>query len=290
MVNTFLVHPDYAISAKVLDRARLGKQRVECAQIIDAITALKENRAEKRGWTNHPATRSWVDNLDSLKLYFNAVVSEWIARGGANNYELYTDIDPNTPKPYWADCAPVHYSHMAQLTQKDPRYYSEENLKDKVPPEMLEYFLSMPEKYKSYGYIWPYKYSRWQLVSKDVEDLAEPYADRPRCQHPNCRFKSSYGDRCGVHRDKSIDINAMCQGSYKNGNLCRSKAKYGSSHCGSHGGVALGSTPVSAASSSSASAAASSPSRPCSATCKTGKPCRNRAKAGSDVCHVHVRL
>ena len=274
MVNTFLVHPDYSISAKILDDRRLGKQRVEAQQIIDAIIELKAGNTT-RGWVNHPATRSWVNNVESLKLYFNSVVIEWVARGFVNNYELYQDVDPQSEKPYWVDCPAVHYSHMAQLIQKDPLYYCYSNLVDKVPRELLEYFDSMPSAYTRSGYVWPYKHSRQDLLTLTVSELAEPYVERKRCQHAGCRNKASYNDLCGVHRDKSIVV-GPCQGTYKNGSPCRSKSRYGLTFCGSHGG-----SPVSSGSSSGLRAI-------CQGICKTGLTCRNKAKNGI-FCHVHIR-
>ena len=276
MVNTFLVHADYALSAKFLNSQRLGKQRVEAAQIIDAIVAFHAGDT-KRGWVNHPATRSWVNNLDSLKLYFNAIVSEWVARGFANNYVLYTDVSPDVEKPYWVDCPSVHYSHMAQLVQKDNLYYCHASLADKIPAELLAYFDSMPAEYHNHGYIWPYKHSREDLLTLPIALLAEPYVERKRCHHANCRNKASYADRCGVHRDKSIVV-GICQGVYKNGSACRNKSKYGFSFCGSHGGGV-----ASSIASSVASSVAS-----CHALCKTGKPCRNKAKKGTTWCVVHT--
>ena len=41
MVNTFLTNEDFKISAKSLDRARLGKQRVEAYQILNLIEDIK---------------------------------------------------------------------------------------------------------------------------------------------------------------------------------------------------------------------------------------------------------
>lgn len=40
MVNTFLVHSNFEISAQHLDRARLGKQRVEAYQILNILENL----------------------------------------------------------------------------------------------------------------------------------------------------------------------------------------------------------------------------------------------------------
>ncbi len=40
---------------QILDRQRLGKQRVECKQILDIILG----RATKKGWAHHPAVKMW---------------------------------------------------------------------------------------------------------------------------------------------------------------------------------------------------------------------------------------
>lgn len=37
-MQTFLPYPDFAESASVLDRQRLGKQRVETLQVMKALT------------------------------------------------------------------------------------------------------------------------------------------------------------------------------------------------------------------------------------------------------------
>ena len=48
-MQTFLPYPNFKRTAKVLDYRRLGKQRVEGMQIINAI----EN-PNPQGWKNHP--------------------------------------------------------------------------------------------------------------------------------------------------------------------------------------------------------------------------------------------
>lgn len=52
-MQTFLPYADFARSAQVLDRARLGKQRVETKQIMLALTT------EYYGWKYHPVTLMW---------------------------------------------------------------------------------------------------------------------------------------------------------------------------------------------------------------------------------------
>jgi hypothetical protein len=295
MVNTFLVHPNFAWTAKLLDARRCFKQVVESRQLVDAVIALQTG-AGKKGWTNHPATRSWANNLDSLKLYSNAMLKECLERKINTVYQPYPDVDPNAEPPYWIDCPAVHYSHMAQLKQKSPLDYCHDNLQGKIPPELLAYFDGMPEEYSRWGYIWPYKHTREQLLTLPLAQLAEPYAERPICQKTKadgstCRNKASFGCFCGVHRDKSI-VAGTCQGHYKNGEPCANMSKYGDTFCGSHGGVALSNmSPVASGAESVAASpvvAASSKGGACQAICKNGKACRNRAKSASGFCHVHA--
>ena len=81
-MQTFLPYPEFEKSAAVLDRLRLGKQRVEAYQILRSITLVK-------GWAYHPIVKMWTGFESSLKLYSNAMVTEWIRRGYRNNLELY---------------------------------------------------------------------------------------------------------------------------------------------------------------------------------------------------------
>lgn len=47
-MKTFLLYPDFVKSAQSLDYRRLGKQRVECSQLL-------------RGqWSNHPVAKMWL--------------------------------------------------------------------------------------------------------------------------------------------------------------------------------------------------------------------------------------
>lgn len=74
-MQTFLPYPDYKQSAQCLDRQRLGKQRVECLQLLKALNG------ETRGWVNHPATKMWADNIEALIVYGIEICKEWISRG-----------------------------------------------------------------------------------------------------------------------------------------------------------------------------------------------------------------
>lgn len=118
-MQTFLPYPDFHESAFCLDNRRLGKQRVEAAQILKALS-------DGGGWSNHPATKMWAGYEDALKLYFNYVVREWIARGYKNNYKLF-DVSDNPAMPPWFGDEKFHSAHRAALLAKDFEWYSHFN-------------------------------------------------------------------------------------------------------------------------------------------------------------------
>lgn len=128
----------YAASVKVLDRARLGKQRVECLQILHALDPLWP----KDGWKNHPAVKMWRGYEGALAQYALACVEEWMGRGYNDikcgpQLRVYAAIYPDETKPSWWGDERVHQSHRSRLMQKAPDHYC--NLWPHEPRD-LEYF------------------------------------------------------------------------------------------------------------------------------------------------------
>lgn len=117
-MQTFLPYPEFERSAAVLDRKRLGKQRVEAYQILKAIKT-------GNGWANHPIVKMWTGFEDALKLYSNAIVEEWIRRGYKNNLELYDLKGCDIIYPWWLGMKEFHAAHRAALLAKDYIYYSQ---------------------------------------------------------------------------------------------------------------------------------------------------------------------
>ena len=117
-MQTFLPVPSFAQSAMMLDRQRLGKQRVECAQILRALR-------EGGGWSNHPAVRMWRGHESWLLLYMHAVIEEWKQRGYVNNMVVPWDGGgpEDQPKPPWLGDPAFHASHRSNLLRKDPAHY-----------------------------------------------------------------------------------------------------------------------------------------------------------------------
>ena len=66
-MQTFLPYSDFNRSALALDRQRLGKQRVECKQIVLALGN------PTYGWQNHPAVRMWRGHARVLCEYLSLI-------------------------------------------------------------------------------------------------------------------------------------------------------------------------------------------------------------------------
>lgn len=110
-MQTFLPYPDFQASSRVLDRARLGKQRAEARQLL-----------APRGWANHPAARMWLGYEGSLAEYGDAMIAEWVRRGYRNTMPL---LAQDGPRPPWFGDSAFHASHRSNLLRKDPGYYAQ---------------------------------------------------------------------------------------------------------------------------------------------------------------------
>jgi len=129
-MQTFLPEPGYVRSAKVLDDKRLGKQRVECKQILRALGVPVGGPAPGKGWRNHPATQMWRGHEYSLCCYAIAMCEEWRQRGFSDSLlpqfvdaatQLYSS--DTTRRPAFVGDAQFHASHRSNLLRKDPAHY-----------------------------------------------------------------------------------------------------------------------------------------------------------------------
>ncbi len=132
-MQTFVPDPfSFPACARVLDRQRLGKQRVEAHQILNALAG---NTA---GWVNHPATNMWRGYEPALRQYLRAMIVEWTSRGYLNTMHTPA-LHRNIKMPYWWGDEKVHSSHRASLLHKDYEWYKQFNWAEK--PEL--------------NYVWP---------------------------------------------------------------------------------------------------------------------------------------
>jgi hypothetical protein len=115
-MQTFLPVANLQASAQMLDYRRLGKQRVEAMQIINAILGIS------KGWRTHPATVMWERNVTGLMAYHDFCIDEWVRRGYRNTMQKY-DRRVYT-LPLWFGDERFHSSHRAALLHKDLEFYS----------------------------------------------------------------------------------------------------------------------------------------------------------------------
>lgn len=156
-MQTFLPYADFYQSARVLDRARLGKQRVECKQLLLALgvsvgmsdsenhllSKAKHQSSFSSAWRNHPAAKMWRRYERCLAYYGMVIASEWISRG-------YQDSLHPQFKKIW-DYQEVEYpswyrdkkllervcsSHRSNLLRKDLIWYGRYGWKE---PDNLPY-------------------------------------------------------------------------------------------------------------------------------------------------------
>ena len=128
-MQTFLPYADFTKSAQVLDYKRLGKQRVEALQILNAIRGLS------KGWRRHPCTIMWQNHEQALIQYAIAICKEWVSRGYKDSLlpRFQAEVTtPNPEMPAWLGFEKLHLSHQSNLVRKDPEFY-----KFQVPNDFL---------------------------------------------------------------------------------------------------------------------------------------------------------
>lgn len=139
-MQTFMPTPDVRLNMCYLDYKRLGKQRVEAYQILQAITG------KTKAWLNHPCTQMWIGYENFLKFYINCAIQEWVKRGFSNSMSEYVideyDLTPEEV-PYWFG-GPIHRTHQLMLLKKDYDYYS-------------KYFVASKDVINCAQYYWPTK-------------------------------------------------------------------------------------------------------------------------------------
>jgi hypothetical protein len=127
-MQTFMPYKDPKKSARVLDNKRLGKQRVECVQILNALLENDNNST----WKNHPAVRMWKGYESFLLYYYRCIMNEWLKRGFNNqacerHYERFIDFPQIKLKdykmPHWLN-RDFCISHRSNLLRKNFEHYS----------------------------------------------------------------------------------------------------------------------------------------------------------------------
>lgn len=144
-MQTFLPYASFKRSLDTLDNARLGKQRVECLQVLNVFAGVRE------GWGDHPITRMWRGHEAALLTYTVDCCRIWVSRGFADTVEgkvralaqslgvpggldhdgvwqlpvEYTTVlglQSEDELPPWFGSAAFHASHRSNLLRKALQY------------------------------------------------------------------------------------------------------------------------------------------------------------------------
>ena len=115
-MQTFLPVANFKESAKILDYRRLGKQRVEARQILNAL------QGKSKGWVKHPATKMWRGFEPALEQYLREMILEWKSRGYNNSMEI-PEEKSQILYPLWFKDENFHAAHRSNLLRKKPEYY-----------------------------------------------------------------------------------------------------------------------------------------------------------------------
>ena len=173
-MQTFLPVADFTESARLLDNPRLGKQRVECLQVLRAL------ELPDYGWANHPVVTMWRGHTAGLVVYSLAMVRVWRERGFADSTQtLISEFAPDAAAltqdqaaaagllPSWVGDEELHLSHRSNLIAKDPGFYRSrfpgdpddlpykwppsDEVPPEVPPEGVPVWVVRPRAHNELG-------------------------------------------------------------------------------------------------------------------------------------------
>jgi Pyrimidine dimer DNA glycosylase len=132
-MQTFLPYADFERTARVLDVKRLGKQRVECIQVVRGLTR------PGYGWRHHPAVLMWAGFAEALGRYAFTCCDVWgelgfadtcaatigrdLGEAGVTSVRTQAELAASGALPPWLGDEDFHRSHQSALVRKDPDFY-----------------------------------------------------------------------------------------------------------------------------------------------------------------------
>ena len=145
-MQTFLPSPSFVCTALTLDPRRLGKQRVEALQILNAL------HRPDHGWRHHPAVKMWRGYEDALVTYGTIITRVWRhkrfrdtcmaqirAYASDGVVRSQRSLGERGLLPPWLGDRDFHLAHRSSLLRKDPGWYG-------------RFFGDVPE---DLPYVWP---------------------------------------------------------------------------------------------------------------------------------------
>ena len=132
---------------------------------------LPEDNFFSLGFWSHPAVLMYINYPDSLKLYINAHIDEFISRGGKTSLSRKCKIkNTNIEHPIWVLDPIFHTNHKAALLSKElarnekPHYINFKDFKEAYELYSISPPVNKTESKSDFNYyIWPFS-----------QDLKEP--------------------------------------------------------------------------------------------------------------------
>lgn len=123
--------PSFVLSMERLDKLRLGKQRVEAAQILEILVdkpflpnSMRNGFSKKYAvWMRHPCVNQWRGHEEWLKKYLACAIGEWESRDYVNNISIPKYDLSLQPPPPWLGYEFFHRTHRSNLIRKFPAHY-----------------------------------------------------------------------------------------------------------------------------------------------------------------------
>merc|ERR1719223_613799 len=139
---TFCPIADLEAIAKLLDSVRLNAQRTEAGAILKWL----HNPDRYKRFLQSGFCTMWARNLEALAVYYNAMLREWLRRGGKTLVSQFDESvlgrEDEVQFPGWWGNEELHKNHRLALLCKDPEHYSQ-FFTEPVPEDRL------------YDYVWP---------------------------------------------------------------------------------------------------------------------------------------
>jgi hypothetical protein len=178
-MQTFLPYSSFKLSALMLDRQRLGKQRVEAKQVLQSMLDLDrfgDPGNTGQAFTNHPIHEQWRDYAPALLSYTRYICEEWVERGYQDNVIPWLDKAAQVRElpmlyqgdlremgllPWWLGEGKLHILHRANLLAKNFDWYSQRPEQCGLQPWVI------PLVYRSgFGYSWPRQDRTWRTLRR----------------------------------------------------------------------------------------------------------------------------
>lgn len=135
-MQTFMPYSDFERSLSVLDDRRLGKQRIEAFQIVEACILPEDNPTR----ANHPAVEMWRGFEYQCARYGLLACQLYMDRGfqspkSYSTLKFMLSVLPHCPVPAWVRDWRVHLTHRSNLLRKNPKHYRQfwPTLSDSLP-------------------------------------------------------------------------------------------------------------------------------------------------------------